>query len=78
MGVGQIRREEMKALVIAVTLTLTPNLAAAAGWFLVLKYTGNNIVVVPRPYASRDDCRRAGREWELANDLHSFACIPAP
>jgi hypothetical protein len=68
----------MKALAIAVALMLMPNSAAAAGWFLVLKYTGNNITIVPRPYASRDDCRRAGREWELANDLHSFACIPAP
>ena len=68
----------MKSLAIAVALMLMPNLAAAAGWVLVLKYTGNNIAVVPRPYAARDDCRRAGREWEQASDLHSFVCIPAP
>jgi hypothetical protein len=68
----------MKALAITAALMLMPNSAAAAGWLLVLKYTGNNITVVPRPYVERDDCRRAGRQWQLAGDLHDFVCIPAP
>jgi hypothetical protein len=67
----------MKALAIAAALILMPSVAAAAGWWLVLKYTGNNVAVVPRPYAEINNCRRAGRAWELASDLHSFVCIPA-
>ena len=68
----------MKMIAVALVLALTPSVAAAAGWFLVLKYTGNNIVVAPKVHTGNEDCRRAGRAWELASDFHTFVCIPAP
>jgi hypothetical protein len=68
----------MKALTIAVVLALTPNLAAAAGYLLVLKYTGNNIVVAPRIYPTKVACNAAGRDWEEVSDFHEFVCIRAP
>lgn len=67
----------MKILAVALLLALVPSVAAAAGWFLV-KYTGKNIVVAPKVYGGNEDCRRAGRAWELASDFHTFVCIPAP
>jgi hypothetical protein len=70
----------MKTLVLALALTLAPATASAGGYFLVLlpQFTAQTSIVIPKPYLSREDCRRAARVWLAINSFNDFACIPAP
>jgi hypothetical protein len=70
----------MKALVFACALTLAPGTASAAGYFLVLlpQFSSQTSLIIPKPYLSREDCRRAARAWVVASAGNDFVCIPAP
>jgi hypothetical protein len=70
----------MRTLVLALALTLAPASASAGGYFLVLlpQFTEQTSLMIPRPYPTREDCRRAARPWLAESVGNDFVCIPAP
>jgi hypothetical protein len=70
----------MRTFVLALALTLAPASASAGGYFLVLlpQFTAQTSLMVPSPYPTREDCRRAARPWLAESAGNDFVCIPAP